>query len=180
MNDGNSASSSTPNRKLPTGGSGTAPVQSHRQPATWDNIFLDMALAIACRSKDPSTQAGAVVVGPDNVPVSHGFNGPPAGGDDSVIPWVGPEKYPWIIHAEENAIRFGARSRGWVGLADCRIYTTCVPCSRCLLRVAAEGIRKVIYIAGQTFRSYTAEDAKLSAQIAAHYGMEIKECEYVF
>lgn len=35
---------------------------SHREPAPWDRIWMDVAEAIARRSKDPRRQHGAAVV----------------------------------------------------------------------------------------------------------------------
>jgi dCMP deaminase len=46
---------------------------------TWDNYFIEMAELIASKSKDPSTQVGCVIVGPDNEIRSTGFNGFPRG-----------------------------------------------------------------------------------------------------
>jgi dCMP deaminase len=46
---------------------------------SWDTYFIKMALLIAQKSKDPSTQVGCVIVGPDNEIRSTGFNGFPRG-----------------------------------------------------------------------------------------------------
>ena len=43
----------------------------------WDRIFLRQALGWACASKDPDTQVGAVIVGPDRKARATGFNGRP-------------------------------------------------------------------------------------------------------
>ena len=49
----------------------------------WDERFLELAKQIASWSKDPSTQVGCVVVGPDREIRSTGFNGLPRGIEDS-------------------------------------------------------------------------------------------------
>ena len=49
----------------------------------WDVRFLELAKQIASWSKDPSTQVGCVVVGPDREIRSTGFNGLPRGIEDS-------------------------------------------------------------------------------------------------
>jgi len=46
---------------------------------SWDSYFISMAKLISTKSKDPSTQVGCVIVGPDNEIRSTGFNGFPRG-----------------------------------------------------------------------------------------------------
>lgn len=45
----------------------------------WDSYFIEMAMHIATKSKDPSTKVGCVIVGPDNEVRSTGYNGFPRG-----------------------------------------------------------------------------------------------------
>lgn len=45
----------------------------------WDRHFITLALENARMSKDPATQAGAVIVGPDREVRSMGYNGLPRG-----------------------------------------------------------------------------------------------------
>ena len=83
----------------------------------WDKRFLDLAKHIATWSKDPSTQVGCVVVGPDREIRSTGFNGLPRGIEDTDERLNNREiKYPMICHAEENAIMHAART--------CLLYTS--------------------------------------------------------
>ena len=49
----------------------------------WDRRFLALARHISEWSKDPSTQVGCVVVGPDREIRSTGFNGLPRGIEDT-------------------------------------------------------------------------------------------------
>ena len=42
---------------------------------SWDQYFMGIALLSAERSKDPSTQVGACIVGADNRILSVGYNG---------------------------------------------------------------------------------------------------------
>ena len=58
-----------------------------RNPTPWDDVFMEMAHVIAKRSKDPSTQVGAVIVDQSNRIVSLGFNGPPRCVVDSAVNW---------------------------------------------------------------------------------------------
>ena len=54
---------------------------------TWDEFFMGIAKLSAMRSKDPSTQVGACIVGNDNRILSIGYNGTPNGFSDDVFPW---------------------------------------------------------------------------------------------
>ncbi|MEG1463000.1 MAG: cytidine deaminase, partial [Anaerorhabdus sp.] len=45
----------------------------------WDQYFMGLAHLSALRSKDPSTQVGAVIVDSTNRVVSIGYNGLPRG-----------------------------------------------------------------------------------------------------
>ena len=76
---------------------------------SWDEYFMGIALLSARRSKDPSTQVGACIVNSRNKIMSVGYNGFPQGCSDDDFPWErsGDEfdtKYPYVCHAELNAI----------------------------------------------------------------------------
>ena len=46
---------------------------------SWKQYFIDLTIAVASKSKDPSRQVGCVIVGPDSEIRSTGFNGFPRG-----------------------------------------------------------------------------------------------------
>ena len=76
----------------------------------WTQYFMGVAKLSAYRSKDPNTQVGACIVNNDNKIVGVGYNGLPWGCEDSEFPWQVREgelyetKYPYVVHAELNAI----------------------------------------------------------------------------
>ena len=75
----------------------------------WDEYFMAIAKLSAMRSKDPSTQVGACIVGEENRILSIGYNGAPNGFNDDIFPWAREgenlnTKYPYVCHAEMNAI----------------------------------------------------------------------------
>ena len=110
----------------------------------WDKRFLALASHIAGWSKDPSTQVGCVVVGPDREIRSTGFNGFPRGIEDSIARLENRElKYPLICHAEENAIMHAARIG--ISLKGCTAYVTWPPCSRCARSLIQAGVDEVVY-----------------------------------
>jgi dCMP deaminase len=106
---------------------------------------MRMAHLIAERSKDPSTQAGAVIVDDRNVVVGLGYNGFPRGIDSSILPWeregdLPDTKYAYVCHAEENAVYNANNStRG------CKIYCTLFPCNECVKTLIQNGITEIIY-----------------------------------
>lgn len=106
---------------------------------------MRMAHIIAGRSKDPSTQAGAVIVDEHNVVRGLGYNGFPRGIDSNDLPWEREggfldTKYAYICHAEENAVY---NSNGPV--KNCKIYCTLFPCNECAKTMIQNGIKEVIY-----------------------------------
>ena len=111
---------------------------------TWDQYFSALAQVCAKKSKDPSTQVGAVVTDQFHQIVGTGYNGFPRGVKDSDFPWArtGPltgTKYPYVVHAEVNAI---LQARSEAGLT---LYTTMFPCSNCAKIIVQAGVRKVVY-----------------------------------
>ena len=93
----------------------------------WDQYYLDICKAVACRSKDPNTQIGSVIVGPNHEIRSTGYNSFPRGiRDDVPERLVRPAKYLWIEHAERNAICNAARAG--TATEDCTIYVEIMPC----------------------------------------------------
>lgn len=109
----------------------------------WIEYFLNIAENVKLKSKDESTQIGAVIVGTDNEVLSTGYNSFPRGIDDNVKErQERPEKYFWVVHAELNAILNAAR----VGtkLKGSTIYLTSgLPCSNCARAIINAGVEKV-------------------------------------
>lgn len=106
--------------------------------------FLPDTESAKGRSKDQSTQVGAVVLDPDyNLRIS-GYNGFPRGIDDAIESrHRRPEKYLWTAHAEENCIAQAARIG--VSLKGCTILLTSLfPCATCARLIIQSGIMRVI------------------------------------
>lgn len=109
----------------------------------WTEYFLGIAEQIKLKSKDESTQIGAVVVGEGRNILSTGYNSFPRGLDDSLQErQERPEKYFWIEHAERNAI-YNAALEG-VSLKNSTIYLTSgLPCMDCARGIVNSGIKIV-------------------------------------
>lgn len=113
-----------------------------QNPLSWEEYFMTLAIVASLKSKDPSTQVGAVIIDNKNKKViSSGYNGFPRYLDDNKIPQTRPEKYMYVVHAELNAILHAQRE-----LSDCTLYATVFPCSECMKAVIQTGIKTVIYL----------------------------------
>ncbi len=116
-----------------------------RSAISWDVYFMGIAHLSALRSKDPNTQVGAVIVDEEHKVVSIGYNGFPRGISDDDFPWEKEgsmlnTKYPYVVHAELNAILNAPRS-----LKNTSIYVSLFPCHECAKAIIQSGIKKVIY-----------------------------------
>lgn len=106
---------------------------------------MELARVYARRSKDPSTQVGAIIVGPNKEQRSGGYNGLPRGVDDSQPErWTRPDKLAWCEHAERNAI-FNAARIG-VSCDGCTLYVSSLPpCADCARAIIQSGIVEVVH-----------------------------------
>lgn len=115
---------------------------------SWDEYFMGIALLSAQRSKDNNTQVGACIVSDENKILSVGYNGMPTGCSDDEMPWErdGAQldtKYPFVCHAELNAILNTAAPGS---LKGAKVYVTLFPCNECAKAIIQCGIREVIYL----------------------------------
>lgn len=111
----------------------------------WDDYFMGLAHLSALRSKDPNTKVGACIVSDLKRVVSIGYNGMPFGCADFDFPWEREgdfltTKYPFVVHAELNAILNAPYS-----VRGCTLYVSLFPCNECAKAIIQAGIKKVIY-----------------------------------
>ena len=91
-------------------------------------------------------QVGALVV-KDQMIISDGYNGTPSGfenkcEDDTNV------TYPYVLHAEANAITKLARSSN--NSDGSTLYVTATPCIECAKLIIQAGIKRVVY--GEKYR----------------------------
>lgn len=111
---------------------------------SWDAYFMSMVYLVSRRSKDQSTNLGAVIVGPDNEIRSTGYNSFVRGINDyKQERQQRPHKYYFFEHAERNAI-YNA-SRVGIPLKNCIMYTQGIPCSDCGRAIIQAGIKEIVY-----------------------------------
>jgi dCMP deaminase len=111
------------------------------QSDKWDRRFIELAKLISSWSKDPSTQAGAVITDNKRRVISMGYNGLAQGVEDLPERLNNREiKYKMFVHAERNAIIFARQS-----LENCTIYIwPFMTCGACAAMVIQSGITRVV------------------------------------
>ncbi|NDB60573.1 hypothetical protein EB001_19315 [bacterium] len=104
----------------------------------WTDYFLGLAKVVSQRSHDAQTQHGCVITDRNNRILGVGYNGFPRGLNDEKLPKTRPDKYPWMIHAERNALS-NCVVRPDNGIA----YVTGQSCNDCIMALWQEGVTKV-------------------------------------
>jgi len=131
---------------------GSNKMEKRKDYISWDEYFMAIAKLSAMRSKDPNTQVGACIVSDDNRILSIGYNGAPNGFDDERFPWSREgenlnTKYPYVCHAEMNAILNYRGSKK--DLEHAKIYVDLFPCNECAKIIIQSGIKEVVYLSNK-------------------------------
>lgn len=152
----------------------------------WDQHFLRMAEEQCRMSKDPSTQVGAIIIGPLREVRSTGFNGFPRMICDSPGRLNDRDmKLRLVVHAEMNAVL--AAARVGVPLQGCAIYLAATdstgmvwggpPCVRCTVELIQAGIREVISRPKKAVPSRWHDDLNLAGALLTEAGIAYREVE---
>lgn len=105
-----------------------------------DERYLRMAQIWSENSYCIRRKVGALIVR-DNMIISDGFNGTPSG-----FPNVCEENdvtFPYVLHAEANAITKVARSNN--SSEGATLYVTASPCMECSKLIIQAGIKRVVF-----------------------------------
>jgi len=132
-----------------------------------------MATVAATRSHDAQTKVGCVIV-KDNRIIGTGYNGFPPDMPDYELPTTRPEKYKWILHAEENALSNCSKSpEGGIS------YTTGKPCLRCAKLLYAAGI-KTFVCGNQAIKMLDDPDhEEVLDMLVKHGGVKIRHMDHI-
>ena len=133
----------------------------------WDDYYMTIAEAVSQRSPDPSTKHGCVIVSEDNQLVSTGYNGPVKGFPNDKVQYTRPEKYKWMIHAEQNATIFANQS-----IKGCTAYITGHPCCECFMHLVQSGIKKVVY-GSRMSKCISQDDYRIIDTVRREMGIEL-------
>jgi dCMP deaminase len=105
--------------------------------------YMAIADIVAQRSHDAETKVGAVLVNDKSgAIVATGYNGFVRGACDEKLPCTRPDKYEFILHAEQNLIANCARHG--ISMEDCTLICTMSPCKLCMRLMINCGITKVV------------------------------------
>lgn len=136
---------------------------------SWDQYFIDIAIAVATRATCSRKHVGAVIVR-DKTILSTGYNGSIRGMDH--CDEVGHLMEDWhcvrTIHAEANAILQAAKNG--TAIDGATLYSTASPCWPCFGLVANSGIRRIVF--GEAYRA-TDPGPKRVAEVAKLAGIEL-------
>ena len=110
-----------------------------------DKKYLRMARIWAENSYCKRRQVGALVV-KDHMIISDGYNGTPSGFEN--ICEENNVSFPYVLHAEANAITKLARSHN--NSDGATLYVTASPCIECAKLIIQSGIQRVVY--GEAYR----------------------------
>ena len=114
-----------------------------------DQRYLKMALIWAQNSYCKRRQVGALLV-KDKMIISDGYNGTPSGFENNCED-ENNKTYPYVLHAEANAITKVAKSNN--SSEGATLYVTSSPCLECSKLIIQAGIKRVVF-----FDSYRLED----------------------
>lgn len=142
---------------------------------SWDEYFLGLAFVVSSRSRDKDTQHGAIIVDENNIIVATGYNSFIRNLNDDDWPITRPEKYQFMIHAEENALlNTNVRLRD----TNACLYVTGKPCVHCLQRVIQSGIKKIVYANRQGSRLETEETNNHFNKLVESTGIVVSKVDY--
>jgi len=129
------------------------------RPSKLEN-YMDMANVVALRSHDAETQVGAILVNNESgAIIATGYNGFVRGANDSALPNTRPDKYEYILHAEQNLMANCARHG--ISMKNCTLICTMSPCKLCMRMMFNCGITKVVV--QELYRDF--EDIKMMKDI---------------
>jgi dCMP deaminase len=137
----------------------------------WDDWFMTLCFIVAQRSLDKHTKHGTVVVDASRSILSVGYNSPPRGCIDSVIPLERPMKYEYMQHAEANAIANAARCG--IPLFNSTFYITGPPCPTCFGKMLNVGATKIVH--GPILAQETPEQAEAIRTMKMRQSLEVVE-----
>ena len=126
-----------------------------------DKRYLRMACIWSENSYCKRRQVGALIV-KDKMIISDGYNGTPSG-FENVCEDENNVTYPYVLHAEANAITKIARSNN--NSEGATLYVTDSPCIECAKLIIQAGIKWVVYS-----RQYRLDDG---LQLLKKAGIEV-------
>ena len=139
--------------------------EADKKKVDLDKRYLRMARIWSENSYCKRRQVGALIV-KDKMIISDGYNGTPSG-FENVCEGENNVTYPYVLHAEANAITKIARSNN--NSEGATLYVTDAPCIECSKLIIQAGIKRVVYA-----RQYRLDDG---LQLLKKAGIEVEFIE---
>lgn len=128
-----------------------------------DHLYMKMARTWSENSYCKRRQVGALLVS-NNMIISDGYNGTPSGFENNCEDHDN-VSFPYVLHAEANAITKVARSNNSSNGAT--LYVTASPCMECAKLIIQSGIQRVVY--GEKYRLMDGVELLQKAGIQVDY-----------
>jgi len=135
-----------------------------------DYLYMRMARTWSENSYCVRRKVGALLV-KNQMIISDGYNGTPSGFENKCED-ENNVSYPYVLHAEANAITKVARSNNSADGAT--LYVTASPCLECSKLIIQSGIKRVVY--GERYRITDGIDLLQKAGIEV---VELKETDEI-
>lgn len=108
----------------------------------WHLYFILQSYLISTRSLDAQTRCGCVLVKDKSI-IGTGYNSFIRNVNDHKLPNLRPDKYPFMIHSEHNAILNCAKNG--ISCDGAKAYITGPPCCACLQYMYQAGINEIYF-----------------------------------
>lgn len=138
---------------------------------SWHTYFILQAYLVSTRSLDAQTKCGCVLV-KDKTIIGTGYNSFVGNIKDNVLPNVRPEKYPFMIHSELNAI-LNCAQHG-IACNESTAYITGPPCCSCLQYMYQAGISEIYFANNNHAHMCLNKEYETQFEILAHLMQTMK------
>jgi len=128
-----------------------------------DHLYMKMARTWAENSYCERRKVGALLV-KNQMIISDGYNGTPSGFENQCED-DNNASFPYVLHAEANAITKVARSNN--SAEGATLYVTASPCMECSKLIIQCGIKRVVY--GELYRLMDGVELLQKAGIQVDY-----------
>lgn len=130
-------------------------------------------LSLARRKK-----VGSILVAAEGGIIAEGFNGTPAGFDNSCEQEIGSNELvtkPEVLHAETNAIAKIAKSTR--SSAGGTLYTTLMPCFECSKLIIQAGIRRVVFSEFYPYKGFQGTERPMGLDLLARANILVEQLD---
>lgn len=108
--------------------------------------YMSKAWKVSEDSHDAETKVGAVLISKTTGSViAEGCNGFIRGAKDDELPRYRPQKYPYILHAEQNLLMNILANKMSVDTSNSFLVCTLSPCSLCMRLLYQAYIRTIVF-----------------------------------